>query len=133
MNPLTDTIALTGHCLCGAIHFAATPPFDWVQHCHCESCRRATASPMTTFVCVPNTQLKWTGTPAQFASGPNVIRQFCPTCGSPVSYAHADKPLETHIYAALLDDPDAVTPAGHDFVQEAIGWMHPLFAKKETP
>ena len=133
MEPETDTPALTGHCLCGAIRFTARRPFNWVLHCHCESCRRATAAPMTTFVSVPNAQLDWTGTPATHHSSPGVTRRFCPTCGSPVSYAYADKPDETHIYAALLDDPDAVTPEGHDFAEEAIGWMHPLPATKDAP
>ena len=132
MDTATDTPALTGHCLCGAIRFTAAPPFNWVLHCHCESCRRATASPMTTFVSVPNAQLHWGATPALYCSSRGVARQFCPTCGSPVSYAVADKPDETHIYAALLDDPEAVTPEGHDFVEDAIGWMHPLPETKDA-
>ena len=126
--------SLTGHCLCGTIRFTARHPFNWVLHCHCESCRRATASPMTTFVSVPDTQLDWTGTPATHASSPGVERAFCPTCGSPLFYRTADRPDETHLYAALLADPDAVRPEGHDFLDERIGWMDRLpRTTKDTP
>ncbi len=120
------TRTLTGHCLCGAIRFAFELPVRWVLHCHCESCRRATGSPMTTFVAVPDAQLGWEGTPARFASSPGVERAFCGTCGSPLCYRHDGRPDETHLYAALLDDPGAVTPEGHDFIVERIGWMHPV-------
>ncbi|MBB5223592.1 hypothetical protein HNP73_003546 [Amaricoccus macauensis] len=117
----------TGHCLCGAIGFAFDGPVTWVLHCHCESCRRATASPMTTFVSVPDAQLAWSGaTPAAFASSPGVTRGFCPTCGSPLFYRNDSLPGETHLYVALLDDPGAFTPEGHDFLEERIVWMQPL-------
>ncbi len=81
---------------------------------------------MTTFVCVPDAALRWTGTPRTHASSPGVERGFCGTCGSPVSYRWSGKPDETHLPAALLDDPGAVTPEGHDFIEERIAWMHPL-------
>lgn len=117
----------TGHCLCGAIRFAFTGAPNWVLHCHCESCRRATASPMTTFVSVPDAQIDWSGpAPGTFASSPGVTRGFCPTCGSPLFYRRTTLPDETHLYVALLDDPGALVPEGHDFVEERIAWMHPL-------
>ncbi len=115
-----------GHCLCGAVRFTYEGAPTWVLHCHCESCRRATASAMTTFVCVPDAALTWTGTATTFASSANVTRGFCRTCGSPLFYRNLEKPDETHLYAALLDNPDDVTPEGHDFVEDRIGWMHPL-------
>ena len=36
----TGTIA-RGHCLCGAVRFAAQLPSRWVAHCHCSRCQRA--------------------------------------------------------------------------------------------
>jgi hypothetical protein len=116
-----------GHCLCGAIRFAFAEPVNWVLHCHCESCRRATASPMTTFVSVPDAQVEWSGaTPAAHASSAGVSRGFCSTCGSPVFYRNQTLPGETHLYVALLTDPAALVPEGHDFLQDRIVWMHPI-------
>jgi hypothetical protein len=116
-----------GHCLCGAVSFRYHGAPNWVLHCHCESCRRATASPMTTFVSVPDARLGWSGAdPAVFVSSPGVTRGFCATCGSPVYYRNATLPGETHLYAALLDDPGTVMPEGHDFLEERIPWMQPI-------
>ena len=39
-----------GHCLCGQVTFEFTGSPLWCGHCHCESCRRATASPFTTWI-----------------------------------------------------------------------------------
>ncbi len=123
---MTDTSLLTGHCLCGAIRFTAKGPPLWIAHCHCDSCRRATASPMTTFFAVPNTGLTWHGRPASYASSKGVTRGFCATCGSPVFYRYEDKLDETHLYAALLEDPSRIKPERHDFLGERLAWFHPI-------
>ncbi len=117
---------LAARCLCGTVRIACTPPFRWVLHCHCEICRRATASPMTTYLCVPDAQLAVRGAPKLHASSPGVERAFCGTCGSPLWYRYREAPGETHVLAALLDDPGGVTPEGHDFIAERVRWMHPL-------
>ena len=36
----------TGQCFCGAVTWASPGPVLWAGHCHCESCRRATSSPI---------------------------------------------------------------------------------------
>ena len=41
-------------CLCGAVSFEFSGAENWRAHCHCESCRRNTSSPFTTWFGVPN-------------------------------------------------------------------------------
>jgi hypothetical protein len=119
--------SLTGHCLCGAITFRADAPPKLMLHCHCESCRRAAASPMTTWLSVPVSAFSWTkGEPRVFASSPGVRRSFCGGCGSPLAYENAKLPGEIHLYAALLDDPDAVEPLRHVFCAEQLPWLEIL-------
>lgn len=114
---------IRGHCLCGAVGFELDGPHNWVGHCHCESCRRATASPVTTFIGHPNGQWRWTGdTPGTFQSSPGTTRGFCGTCGSPVSYVSDRHPDETHFYAALLENPGAVIPTAHFHYHEHLPW-----------
>jgi len=50
-----------GHCLCSAITYEYDGLENWMAPCHCESCRRATASPFTSFLGVPNGHWHWTG------------------------------------------------------------------------
>lgn len=115
----------SGRCLCGAVRYDSDAPPLWQAHCHCESCRRATASPFTSFFAIANGHWRWTGAPpARYASSPGVTRSFCPTCGSQMAYQTAELPDEMHFYAATLDDPTIFAPTGHDFAEERLPWVH---------
>lgn len=45
---------ITGRCLCQAIRYECAGEPILIAHCHCESCRRQTSSPVTTFILVPS-------------------------------------------------------------------------------
>lgn len=114
----------TGGCLCGAIRYRYSGAFLWTAHCHCESCRRQTSSPVTSFFAVPKSRFEFTGEkPKQYRSSPGVIRRFCGKCGSPVSYEHDRKPEEIHLYAAGLDDATGFAAGHHDFWNERVAWL----------
>lgn len=113
-----------GRCLCGGVSFVYDAPEKWRAHCHCESCRRATASPFTTFLGVADGSWRWTGaTPATYASSPGVERRFCPTCGAQVAYRCDRWPGEIHFYAALLDDHAGFAPQAHVHWAEKVDWI----------
>lgn len=115
----------TGHCLCGAVRFDYEGEVLTCVHCHCESCRRATSSPFTTWITVQRENFCWTSAlPKQYASSPGVTRTFCPTCGSPMSYENIANPNEIDIYAASLDDYATIQPQRHDFWSERVNWVH---------
>ncbi|WP_172721080.1 GFA family protein [Pseudooceanicola lipolyticus] len=116
----------TGRCLCGAVSFAYEGAENWRVHCHCESCRRQTASAFTTFLGVSNGQWAWTGaTPKVYRSSPGVRRSFCGTCGAPVAFEADRYPDEIHFYAALLDDHSDFAPQGHVHWDERVAWVTP--------
>ncbi len=116
----------TGRCLCGDIRYS----FDaahvlWRGHCHCESCRRATASPMTTFFGVTDGHWNWLeAEPVSYTSSEGVVRQFCGRCGTQLTYRAERFPDETHFYAATLDDPSEFQPEFHTNWQERLAWLH---------
>ena len=121
-----STHGMEGHCLCRAIVF----------ECDAEpSCRRATSSPMTTWISVPRGSFRFRqGTPRHFGSSPGVKRGFCRDCGSPLTYENERIPEEVHLYAALLTDPSLVKPTRHVFVEEQLPWFEtaddlPRFAR----
>jgi hypothetical protein len=114
-----------GHCLCGVVQFHCTAAPRWQVHCHCESCRRATSSPMTSFFAIADGSWEWTGAaPQLYRSSAQAERYFCGTCGSQMAYRHATLPDEMHFYAASLDDPRIFSPTAHDFWAEHLPWLH---------
>ncbi|PJI84537.1 hypothetical protein BC777_3598 [Yoonia maricola] len=122
---MSQPIVQKGNCLCGACRFELEGPHNWVGHCHCESCRKATASPMTTWIGHPNGAWRFVGTtPASYESSPGTTRGFCPTCGSPMFFRTTRFPDEVHFYAALLAEPDKVVPMAHYHADEKLSWLH---------
>ncbi len=117
-------MVVEGHCFCRAIRFAYDEAPNWIANCHCESCRRATSSPMTTWVSVPRQAFRYTaGEPAYFASAPGVRRGSCPTCGTPLTYENDKLPDEVHVYAVAHADPAPLAPSRHVFVEDQLDWF----------
>ncbi|MEM9197730.1 MAG: GFA family protein [Pseudomonadota bacterium] len=115
---------LRGRCLCGAVTFEVDPPLNWTGHCHCESCRRQTSSPMTSFFGVNTERARWTGAaPAVYASSPGVSRMFCANCGAPMAYHSEAFAHETHFYVASLEDPRVLAPDQHFHYGEKLPWL----------
>ena len=114
-----------GHCLCGRVSFRADGEPLWVAHCHCESYRRTTASPMTTYAGFRPTAVVWQGdVPTAYNSSPGVTRHFCGKCGTPLSFESERFPDEVHLFVANLNDPNTLAPQCHVFTEERISWMH---------
>lgn len=115
----------SGRCLCGAVTYTFDGPPNWQAHCHCESCRRATASPFTSFFGIADGAWEWTGArPATYLSSPGTWRDFCPTCGTQMAYRSTRFPGECHFYAATLDRPEAYAPTLHVHTDERLPWLH---------
>jgi hypothetical protein len=114
----------TGRCLCGAVRYRFSGAMLWQAHCHCESCRRNTSAPLTTFFAVPKQRFAFEGDePGAYASSPGVLRRFCRSCGTPMSYEYSGKPDEIHLYAVSLDESGDVAPERHDFWNERVPWL----------
>ena len=68
----------------------------------------------------------------QFRSSPHAIREFCPNCGSTLTYAKDARgapELEEaarviYVAVASLDNPEDYPPDEVVHTLEAIGWMH---------
>lgn len=114
----------TGRCLCGAVTYQCSAEPLWQGHCHCESCRRATASPMTSYFGMADGTWQINGLPlSTWESSPGTIREFCPRCGTQMTYRSSRFPGERHFFAATLDHPEAFRPAAHYFWAEHLPWL----------
>ncbi|HXV24920.1 MAG TPA: GFA family protein [Alphaproteobacteria bacterium] len=113
-----------GRCLCGEVRFEYEGPENWRGHCHCDSCRRNTSSPFTTFFGVPRAAFRFTGTPPRvYHSSPGVRRLFCAHCGTPMAYENDRDKEEIHLYAACLEDSKKFSPQFHVYWAEKVPWI----------
>lgn len=120
---------LNGHCLCGDIAYEIEGKPLWLAYCHCASCRRQTASPVTLFFGANRQSVTWLhGEPAVYNSSPGVSRSFCALCGTPICYSSSDRPDEIDFYHGTLARPESLSPADmdsgrHVYVGEQIAWF----------
>jgi len=115
--------SMKGHCLCGSVRFEYDST-KWAGYCHCESCRRNCASPVTAFFGVKNGHWRWTArTPAKFMASSHATRWFCDRCGTPMAYASTRFPREIHFYAATLENPSEFEPTQHFHHGEHLSWL----------
>jgi hypothetical protein len=113
-----------GHCYCGAVRFEASGEPDWISHCHCESCRRHSASAMATFVGYKPDQVIFTADqPVSHVADEAVKRSFCGKCGSPISYESPRWTDQIHLYLGVFDEPGKFEPKDHVYCEEKIGWL----------
>lgn len=119
------TSVARGHCLCRAVRYEFTGKAKWQAHCHCESCRRNTSSPFTSWLGVSKAEFRFTGhTPEVYRSSAGARRSFCVACGTPMAYENDRWPDEIHLYAASLEHPQDFTPQAHVFWAEKVPWVH---------
>jgi hypothetical protein len=116
--------AVQGGCFCGAIRYEAVGRPTNTMVCHCQSCRRIAGSPVVAWITFPREQFQLTkGKPAEFRSSPPVRRTFCPQCGTPITYEHADSPQTIDVTTCSLDTPAAFPPTHHSWLSHDIGWV----------
>lgn len=114
---------MTGGCLCGAVRYrlADTPSTSGV--CHCTTCRRASSAPSLPYAGVARlAYLVTRGNPVTYRSSARVLRSFCGTCGSPLTYFREDQPDKIDIMTCTLDNPEACPPTEHVWMSEKLSW-----------
>jgi hypothetical protein len=123
---------IRGRCLCGAVAIALEPPTDFVNHCHCESCRRSHGAAFVTWTSVPlerfafehgEDRVRW------YRSSQWIEWGFCERCGSSLLYravgeGHPEHPQVDRVYvtAASLDGLDR-SPTAHVSFEERVEWL----------
>jgi len=80
---------------------------------------------MATYAGFGRDAVQWTGRPTQpYRSSTGVVRRFCPSCGSPISYESERWADEIHLLVQCFDQPESLLPTGHVFVGEQLRWLH---------
>lgn len=112
-----------GGCLCGRVRYRAGGQPSHATLCHCRTCRKAAGAPMVAWVTFPVDDFAITsGTPVEYRSSP-VVRTFCGSCGTPLTYVHADFPSGVDVTTCSLDDPESLPPADHTWTSSRLRWV----------
>lgn len=120
-----STAPAEGGCLCGSIRYRAEVQPSNTTLCHCGTCRKAAGSPIVAWGTFPVQSFSFVcGKPIEYRSSTKVIRTFCGSCGTPLTYAHADYPVSIDVTTCSLDDPESFAPVDHTFVSQRLGWVH---------
>ncbi|MGA7777239.1 MAG: GFA family protein [Paraburkholderia sp.] len=116
---------LKGGCFCGKLRYEVSgTPFDSTI-CHCADCRRAIAAPFVAWFSIKSSEFRLVrGVPASLVSSESVLRDFCPDCGTRLTYRHEDFLGEIDISTCSLDTPEAVPPAHHTWISQKLQWIH---------
>ena len=120
--------ALTGSCLCGAVHYALKPGYRMKPYaCHCTDCQKRTGSAFSSHMAVMEQDLTITGELTEGhvvqPSGANSTIVGCKTCMSRI-YAKNDKRAGMiSIRVRTLDISSSSTPAAHLWVKSKQPWI----------
>ena len=118
--------SITGGCLCGKVRFEATSEPVAVRACWCRLCQALGAGSGTVNVVFPveavTIEGPLTAYENQAESGNQMRREFCPTCGTPMTSASKGRPTLIILRAGALDDPEIVKPAMTIWTSQAPSW-----------
>ena len=116
--------AFTGGCLCRQIRYRAAGQPSNQSHCHCETCRRASGAAFVSWATFRAADFTFTaGEPARFDSSRIAFRQFCPRCGTQLTFQFRKSPHTIDLTLASLDDPATITPLDHIWTKRQIAWI----------
>ena len=123
-----------GGCFCGAVRYEAAGSARTLCYCHCESCRRAAGSPLVAWGTFDRGSFRVTrGTLAEFRSSKPVVRGFCASCGSCLTYRHEARPDEIDVTLGTLDEPTRLLPQMHVWVADKLPWVKIADALPQWP
>jgi hypothetical protein len=122
---MTET-SLTGRCFCGAVRYRCGTLLHPPTLCHCESCRRIAGAHCVAWLTVRAESLVYLmARPTEFSSSSKVFRSFCSQCGTPLTYRHEERADEVDITLVTLDQPAAIVPVDHIWMEDALPWDRP--------
>jgi hypothetical protein len=122
----SETHALRGSCLCGAVAWEVLPPFKFFKYCHCRRCRKRSGAAHAANLLVDAAQLAWT-------RGEESVRRFelpearayctgfCAHCGSALPWLTKNGRYAV-IPAGGLDDAPDIQPDKNIYWDSRAPW-----------
>lgn len=116
----------SGGCQCGAVRFRIEGAPVKVGACHCRMCQKATGGPVGIFAVVPADRFRWTrGSPKGWQSSNRASREFCPACGTPLTYRESGAAF-VDVLVGCFDEPARVPPTYEVGREAKVAWLASL-------
>jgi hypothetical protein len=118
-------VGLRGGCLCGAVRFEVTEPFERVSACHCTSCKKLSGGGGTVSGGVRSSAIRiLEGEPLlrTFQPDEGSAKTFCSVCGSNLFGAGWPDSERASVRLSALDRPFERKPEAHIFVRSLAPW-----------
>jgi hypothetical protein len=114
-----------GSCLCKAVRYEVDKFASPIGHCHCQTCRKASASAYTSTARVSRRDFRFLAGEEKlsaFESTPGKLRRFCSGCGTEVlaEWLTQDQVI---LRVATLDDDPGVRPVVHIWTSHDAAWL----------
>jgi len=123
---MDETMRVTGGCLCGAIRFEGDAEPQFQVTCYCTDCRRTSGAGHAAMMGFAGGAIHVTPGARKFASkadsGNDIVRAFCPTCGSGIYSRNAGMPHLIFLRASAFDDPLLFAPQLAVWAARAPAW-----------
>lgn len=116
---------MQGSCACGGILFELNGSLEWMNHCHCSTCRKVHGAAFGTFGHGRASDFRWVQGEElveRWQSSAGNTRNFCRICGSNVPTVAADENAVRIPMGAVDDDPQFL-PQEHFFVASKAAWF----------
>jgi hypothetical protein len=112
-----------GGCLCGEVRYRISGEPSSSIICHCATCRRASGAPTVAWLTFNRTCFEIVaGKPRAFHSSPGVVREFCGSCGTALTYENVSSPDGIDVTTGTLDEPSAFPPTAEVWLQNRLHW-----------
>lgn len=126
MSAASRLSVLAGGCQCGAVRYALYAPPEGAHICHCRMCQKAVGGPFATLAPVRLVDFAWTrGTPSTFSSSSVAARDFCATCGTPLTFRYLDSDW-IDVSVGSLDRPQDTPPRHQYGIESRMLWFDRL-------
>lgn len=117
---------MTGGCQCGGVRYALYAEPGSADICHCRMCQKAMGNLFMAVASVPRAHFAWTrGAPSTFRSSSAAERDFCATCGTPLTFRYLARE-SVAVTAGSLDEPARARPTVQHGTESRVHWFHEL-------
>jgi hypothetical protein len=116
---------LTAGCLCGAVRFEVTEPFERVSACHCTTCKKISGGVGTASGRVPTGAIRIVAGKEHITTyqpDEGTAKSFCSRCGTNLFGGGWPESTHTSVRLPTLDQPFTGRIGSHIYVRSVAPW-----------